>query len=267
MKLTAEQARIYLKNLPFILVKYVPVDDLYYQLLLQIILIVQICFSPVASAPGVDELREAVELHLTNFKELFPTINIIPKMHYLIHIPDQILHLGPLVRHSCMRFEARHAYFKDIAPLQNFKNICLSLAERYQLDDCANLCNDNPNHHPLFQTEKKHGPTKKLEGNDLASTEWMMLGYYFILRGCVVAVDADFSNKMPVFGQLEKIFSVGEEVIFEYTPLKTLEFSSRFMAYKVEKLSYFEPTTFCLYRRMLDYNIYSPVNVNTGLYI
>jgi hypothetical protein len=292
MKLTAEQARIYLKNLPFILVKYVPaVDDLYYQLLLQIILIVQICFSPVASVTRVDELREAVELHLTNFKELFPTINIIPKMHYLIHIPDQILHLGPLVRHSCMRFEARHAYFKDIAPLQNFKNICLSLAERYQLDDCANLCNDNPNHHPLFQTEKKHGPTKKLEGNDLASfhhrmddaglllhpevftnvytTRWITLhgSSYIPSRGCVVAVDADFSNKMPVFGQLEKIFSVGEEVIFEYTPLKTLEFSSGFMAYKVEKLSYFEPTKFCLYRRMLDYNIYSLVNVNTGLYI
>ena len=102
MKMTAEQARIYFKNLPFSLVKYVPVDDHYYQLLLQIILIVQICFSPVASVTRVDKLRGAVELHLTNFKELFPTINNERKMHYLIHIPDQILHLGPLVRHSCM---------------------------------------------------------------------------------------------------------------------------------------------------------------------
>ncbi len=104
---------------------------------------------------------------MKKFKELFPTVSITPKMHYMIHIPDQILNLGPLVRHSCMRFEARHRYFKDMAPLQNFKNICLSLSERYQLDDCANLCNDNPNHHPLFQTEKEYAPTKKLEGNAL----------------------------------------------------------------------------------------------------
>ena len=101
--------------------------------------------------------------------ELFPTVNITPKMHYMIHIPHQILHLGPLVRHCCMRFEARHRYFKDLAPLQNFKNICLSLAERYQLDDCANFCNDNPSHHPLFETEteKELGPTKKLVRNTL----------------------------------------------------------------------------------------------------
>ena len=87
----------------------------------------------------------------------------------MIHIPHQILHLGPLVRHCCMRFEARHRYFKDLAPLQNFKNICLSLAERYQLDDCANFCNDNPSHHPLFETEteKELGPTKKLVRNTL----------------------------------------------------------------------------------------------------
>ena len=38
MKQTAEQARIFLKNLPFILMGYVPVEDLYYQLLLQMIL-------------------------------------------------------------------------------------------------------------------------------------------------------------------------------------------------------------------------------------
>ncbi len=114
--------------------------------------IVQICFTPVIIVARIEELRDVIETHLKKFKELFPTVSITPKMHYMsmIHIPDQILNLGPLVRHSCMRFEARHRYFKDMAPLQNFKNICLSLSERYQLDDFANLCNDNPDHHQLF---------------------------------------------------------------------------------------------------------------------
>ena len=292
MKLTAEQARVFLKNLPFILIRYVQPENPYYQLLLQIVLIVQICFSPVTSDARVQELRDVIELHLKTFKELFPLKNIIPKMHYLIHIPDQILHLGPLIRHSCMRFEARHAYFKDIAPLQNFKNICLSLAERYQLDDCANLCNDNPNHHPIFQTEKKLGPVKKLERNDMTSfhdrikldlglllyphkfihiytAKWIMLhgSTYTPTRGCIVAVDADFSTRMPVFGQLENIFLVGEEVVFEYILLKTLEFSTGLMAYKVRKVCNADTKSLCVYRRMLDYNIYSIVDVNNELYV
>ncbi len=160
LKQTAKQARIFLKNLPFILKRFVSVEDLYYQLIIQMISIVQIYFTPVITVARIEELRDVIETHLKKFKELFSTVSITPKMHYMMHVPDQILNLGLLVRHSCMRFEARHRYFKDMAPLQNFKNICLSLAERYQLDDCANLCNDNPDHHPLFQTEKEYAPTK-----------------------------------------------------------------------------------------------------------
>lgn len=291
MKQTAEQARIFLKNLPFVLMRFIPIEDLYYQLLLQITLIVQICFSPVTSVTRIHELQDVIELHLRSFKDLFPTVNITPKMHYMIHIPDQMLRLGPLVRHSCMRFEARHRYFKDIAPLQNFKNICLSLAERYQLDDCANLSNDNPNHHPLFQMEKEHAPTKKLERDALTafhqrmkdaglfvypemlvhvfSTKWIKLygSTYIPSKGCIIAVDATFPNRMPVFGKLVNIFLANDEVIFQYAPLRTLELSSTLMAYTVETLCDFTPTEFCLYRTMLDFNIYSVVKRNCGLYI
>jgi hypothetical protein len=47
--------------------------------------------------------------HLTNFREHFPHINIIPKQHYMIHIPSMIKDLGP------------HNYFKELARKQNFK--------------------------------------------------------------------------------------------------------------------------------------------------
>ena len=72
---------------------------------------------------------------------------------------------------------------------------------------------------------------------------------------------------VPLFGQLENIWFANEEIIFEYTPLRTLEFCSSLMAYKVEKISDFSSTGFCLYYRMLDFNIYSSVELNTGLYI
>lgn len=189
-----------------------------------------------------------------------------------------------------MRFEARHRYFKDLAPLQNFKNICLSLAERYQLDDCANLCNDNASHHPLFQSEKELGPSKKLERdmlNDfhqrmvnaglflnpevldqIYSIRWIKLhgAKYVTSKGCVIAVDANFSSRMPLFGQLENIWLANEQIIFEFTPLKTLEFCSSLMAYKVKRID-FSSTEFCFYNRMLDFNIYSLAKLNDGLYI
>ena len=101
------------------------------------------------------------------------------------------------------------------------------------------------------------------------SAKWIILhgSTYTPTRGCVVAVDADFSTRMPVFGQLENIFLVGEEVVFEYILLKTLEFSTGLMAYKVKKVCNADTKSLCIYRRMLDYNIYSIVDVNNELYV
>ena len=108
LKLTAEQASSFLRYLPFCLKGYVSSEDQFYKLLLQIISIVQMCFSPVTSRKTIDELQSFIETHFLLFKELFPQINITPKMHYMLHIPTQMTALGPLIRHCCVRFEARH---------------------------------------------------------------------------------------------------------------------------------------------------------------
>lgn len=39
---------------------------------------------------------------------------------------------GPLTRYWCMRMEAKNAYAKRAANSGNFKNICLSMANRHQ---------------------------------------------------------------------------------------------------------------------------------------
>ena len=52
--------------------------------------------------------------------------------------------LGPMVTSWCMRFEAKHRYFKKMSiSLGNFKNVPLTLAERHQNRQCYmkyNLC-------------------------------------------------------------------------------------------------------------------------------
>ena len=97
MKQTAEQARIYLKHLPFVLSGLVPHECPHYKLIVELMFIVLLCFSPVISKQRVQELQGAIENHLKNFKELFPGVNITPKMHYMVHIPEQIMNLGPLM--------------------------------------------------------------------------------------------------------------------------------------------------------------------------
>ena len=47
---------------------------------------------------------------------------------------------GPMTRYWCMRFEAKHNYFKDLAQkTKQFKNIAKSLAHRHQRLTCYNL--------------------------------------------------------------------------------------------------------------------------------
>ena len=68
-------------------------------------------------------LKSAVKEYLTNFKRTY-NVNIIPKQHYLVHLPSQMLAFGPLIRCWCMRFEGKHAHFKDLAKnMWNFKNL------------------------------------------------------------------------------------------------------------------------------------------------
>ena len=59
------------------------------------------------------------------FTEQYPNESILPKLHYMVHYPQQIISHGPLVRAWTMRFEGKLRYFKEIAQLSNFKNYYL----------------------------------------------------------------------------------------------------------------------------------------------
>ena len=59
--------------------------------------IVQICMAPAIKKDDVAYLRMLIEEHHLLFKELYPNSSIIPKMHFLIHVPDDILRYDFLV--------------------------------------------------------------------------------------------------------------------------------------------------------------------------
>ena len=59
------------------------------------------------------------------------------KFHYVLHYPYFLRHMGPLKEFWTMRFEGRHQIFKKfMKTIKQYKNVTLSLAERFQSMDC-----------------------------------------------------------------------------------------------------------------------------------
>ena len=101
------------------------------------------------------------------------------------------------------------------------------------------------------------------------TAKWIQLygTKYVSYNTCIIAVDASFSTKLPLFGKLGNIWLADEEVLFEYMPLTTVEFDMEFMAYKVEEPLAAMAMDFCFYKKLLDFNVYSLQEQNDSLYI
>lgn len=125
-----------LRTIPLIIGNRISKSDKNWQLILCLRNIAEILLAPTISIHWISPLAELITSFLTVFKSLFPD-SITPKLHFLVHYPRLIQDFGPPRAHWCMRFEAKHLYFKKVSQVVcNFKNICSSLANRNQLRQC-----------------------------------------------------------------------------------------------------------------------------------
>ena len=68
-----------------------PESDKEWECFLLLLDVLQICVSSIFSVDLVDYLKVLIEMYLSLFHECYPHKNIIPKQHYMIHFPSQIL--------------------------------------------------------------------------------------------------------------------------------------------------------------------------------
>ena len=68
----------------------IQVDDDHWLNFLRLLTIIDYLLAPVVSPECVGHLTILIDEHHRTWKELYPTSNIIPKMHYLIHYPEFI---------------------------------------------------------------------------------------------------------------------------------------------------------------------------------
>ena len=117
---------------PHILGKNFKLEDEHYKHLVHFIQISQLSFSPYSDSESIEQLKDLIHLFGTEWRLLYPQTRIKPKMHYLVHLVDDMKTFGSLHGVTCLRYEAKHGWFKD-QRIRNFKNLPLSLNKKQEL--------------------------------------------------------------------------------------------------------------------------------------
>ena len=177
--------------LPLIFGDKIPVDDSKWECFLLLLSIIQLCTARVASAALAGILGVLIREHHMLFIKCYPVASIIPKMHYMVHLPQQLLRQEFLCKYvcalvcwlflyACILFmnivgientkgtynlffrllDVAHGSWgwrgKCIAQINNFKNIAYSVTKRHQRLLCSYLqCSD------FFGRELECGPGKQ----------------------------------------------------------------------------------------------------------
>ena len=156
--LNAIQSWCLLRNMPLIFGDLVQRDDECWHLLMLLLQIMDIAFSPVVTYGMTIFLKHIIVEHHRLFKHVFPSKNLLPKHHFMTHYPRCIREIGPILHTWCMRYEAKHNFFKT--QLKSFKNITKTLAKKHQRYMALNLESIN-------QCRLTIGPGKMLQLNKL----------------------------------------------------------------------------------------------------
>ena len=161
-------------TIPFILSKLLKeVDVAHYRHLIYLFQIVQLCTAPYADANTAGELEILVEEFGESLKTLYPTMSIKPKMHFLVHAVGQLINFGPARGTWAMRFEANHQVIKAFR-FRNFKNLPLSVGEKYQRHQAARMMSNN-----LIDSNADYFGTQNWVGEcelvDKEGTDWGFL--------------------------------------------------------------------------------------------
>ncbi|KAG8200625.1 hypothetical protein JTE90_022247 [Oedothorax gibbosus] len=133
---TSSMTQTLIRLLPLIVGDLIPEDGSCkcWSLFLSLKQITEIALAPKLTMNMVSYLKYLVDMHLSQFKEIFPQENLKPKHHFIEHYYEAILNYGPLINCWCMRFEAKHQYFKNVAKRsRNFTDVIKSVAEKHSL--------------------------------------------------------------------------------------------------------------------------------------
>ncbi|KAK3929521.1 Putative cysteine ligase BshC [Frankliniella fusca] len=253
--------------LPLIVSPLISTEDAHWTNFLDLLEICRIVFSVDIPRWLVTYLQDLIDEYLSDYISLYA--HLIPKQHFLIHFPDQILKFGSLMNYMCLRCESNHKYYKRlISVLTAYRNIPLFLARRDQLHQ-AYLWKKSLRH------ESRCGPIKsvKLEfayygklihapGPDVSEVPWLDLnGVLFKSEQCYIVVG--LQDYLAIFAFLKNII-VNPEVAFVCQDVRTVcrnVHASSYVISFANGLSVFRP------QDMLVHSVFHAHSFNNGIAI
>ncbi|CAF1288923.1 unnamed protein product [Rotaria sordida] len=175
--------------------------------------------------------------------------HVTPKVHFVTEYPRSIEIHGLPILNSCIRFEAKHLYFKQIAIRTfNFKNPLLTLSKRHQLRHCM-LNNSNSFSYSSSITvrssksiewSKLSIPVRRLLMDHVNQTdlicEYTSIYYHHIniRTGSIVVHHLVHAEEIPVFCQIHHLLNIKEKCIIIAEMLNTVSFNEKLWSYEVE---------------------------------
>ena len=84
-------------HLPLMIGDTVPLDDEKWECFLLSLDILHLCTTRIATTGHAGIMEALIHEHHTAFVRCYPRASIIPKMHYMVHLPQQIVRLESFV--------------------------------------------------------------------------------------------------------------------------------------------------------------------------
>ncbi|KAG5271297.1 hypothetical protein AALO_G00178160 [Alosa alosa] len=273
--LNAIQSWCLLRHLPIMFGDLVHPNDQHWYLFILLLQIVSIVFSSVVSLGMTFYLKHLISEHHGLFKHLFPNKRLLPKHHFMVHYPQCIRKIGPLLHTWCMRYEAKHNIFKK--QLKSFKNITKTLAKKHQCQMAYLWQSLDPN-------ELKMGPGKMVSLNEMEvgvevaekfevpvrtkvlKVKWAKRNGAVFRPGLAVCVRTD--NEMPVFHVIQNVVIKDEQVLLVTVALKTHCLDEHTHAFKVSHTTeapFVLDVQTLLYHKIFD--ILTSYDCNSDLFI
>lgn len=256
--LNASQTMCLIKNIPLIFGDVVPEGNRHWNLMLLLLDIINILFSPSITEGMTVYLKHLIAEHHRLFTEVYPQNNLIPKHHFMIHYPECIRQIGPLVHVWTMRYEAKHQFFKSC--IKNFKNLTKSLALKHQINIAYHW-------ESLAIKGIDSGPVRTVKLGEIENSE-LVLDYFNSDLSMEISqtnwvkcfgteyrtdlvVCTDVVNEMPVFSKIVTIL-LRNDIYFVVSDIETvfvehlhafrvLDQEQHLSVIKPDELRYFKP--------------------------
>ena len=253
IRASASQMSVLIQVLPFLIGDKIPEDNNNWLCFLLLRRIIEIILSPVLTETHCSSLKLLIEEHHSKFVSIYGCGSLIPKMHFLVHYPEQIRLLGPLVHTWTMRYEAKLNFFKQSSRLSNFKNIAYSVATSHQRWICYQRASGS-----LVERACEYGPLKPgtttlsldEETGDVQQEMLKILpeidikalvfrptwihkdGVLYKNNNAYLVIGSDGLD--PLFGRLDELLVIGNNAVFMVTKCNVLYFDSHYHAYVIK---------------------------------